>query len=430
MREYLLKIIKAKEERAKQLRESIKTAATADEVRSLGDTLNAVLEELTEAKEKLAELDDGGEGDGEGDGGTQSSSSDPDGGSDGGQRSAGIPAGAVLRGAYKTATPAAKTADPYDTEEYRTAFMNFVCRSTPIPPQYRATTQTTDASAVIPTTILNEIIQELSAYGNIYAKVRRLNVQGGVAIPILSLKPTATWIGETTPSADKKIQANESISFSYFGLECKISQTLLANVTTLAMFQQLFVPLAVEAMVKALELAIVSGTGANQPLGILNDTRIPAANVIEITEEEVTSWGGWKKAVFAKMKKSYRNGEFIMNQATFDAYIDGMTDQTGQPIARVNYGIDGAETYRFGGKNIETVEDDVLPSYDACAEGSAFAIFVKLTDYAINSNLEMQTVKWTDHDTNEVKNKCILICDGKLVDPNGVLVIKKAAAAG
>ena len=40
----------------------------------------------------------------------------------------------------------------------------------------------------------------------------------------------------------------------------------------------------------------------------------------------------------------------------------------------------------------------------------------------------MQTVKWVDHDTNEIKNKCILICDGKLLDPNGVLVIKKGAA--
>ncbi|MCQ2399485.1 MAG: phage major capsid protein, partial [Clostridia bacterium] len=95
----------------------------------------------------------------------------------------------------RSAQPAKKT-DPYDTEEYRTAFMEFCKRGTPIPANLRgnAVTKTTDASAVIPTTILNEIVSELKVYGNIYSEVRELNVQGGVNIPILSLKPTATWI--------------------------------------------------------------------------------------------------------------------------------------------------------------------------------------------------------------------------------------------
>lgn len=59
--------------------------------------------------------------------------------------------------------------DPSETNEYRTAFMNFVCRGTEIPADLRAsvapmlnvaaTTTTTDASAVIPTTITREIIR-------------------------------------------------------------------------------------------------------------------------------------------------------------------------------------------------------------------------------------------------------------------------------
>ena len=425
MREWLKKIIKAKEERAAALRADIKEAKTADEVRALGATLDSVLEELTEAKEQLEKLDDDGDGNGEGgngEGDSSQSSDDPDGD---GQRS-NIPAGAQLRGSFKFGTPTKKPDNVYDTEEYRKAFMEFICRSTPIPPQYRAATTTTDASAVIPTTILNEIIQKLDSYGNIYAGVRKLNVQGGVAIPILSLKPTATWIGETTPSQDKKIQANSNITFNYYGLECKISQTLFVNVTTLTMFQQLFVPLATEAVVKAFEVSIINGSGTNQPLGIIKDSRIPTVNVISISADDIATWSGWKKNVFAKMKKAYRNGVFIMNQATFDGYIDGMVDTTGQPIGRVNYGIDGAETYRFGGKNVETVEDDMLPSYEDCEEDAVFAIFMKLSDYVVNSNMEMQTVKWIDNDTNEIKNKCILIADGKLADTNGVLLIKKA----
>lgn len=320
-----------------------------------------------------------------------------------------------------------ENADKFDTVEYRKAFMEFACRNAQIPAEFRATTATGDVGAVIPTTYTAQIIRELKTYGNLYAKVTKTNLQGGVEIPVLSLYPTASWIGETTPSAEQKLEMKETVSFKYFGLECRISQTLLASVVTLDAFQQLFIPLAVEAIAKALDVAIIKGAGTASPLGIVNDTRIPEANVITLTAAEFASWGGWKKKVFAKMKKSYRNGEFIMAQGTFDGYIDGMEDKNGQPIGRVNYGIDGGETYRFGGKHVETVEDDVITPYEMAETGDVVAIFVKLSDYVVNSNMQMVTVQWTDHDTNEKKTKVLLIADGKLADTHGVLVIKKGA---
>ena len=84
--------------------------------------------------------------------------------------------------------------------------MNYVCRGVAIPAEYRAaeTTTTADSGAVIPTTIMNEIIQKLESYGSIYAKVRKINVQGGVSIPIADLKPTAHWITEAKSSDDQK----------------------------------------------------------------------------------------------------------------------------------------------------------------------------------------------------------------------------------
>lgn len=76
MRNFLLKLIKAKEDKVQELRASIKEAKTADEVRALGDTLDAVLSELDDAKKQLAELDDDGNS---GDDGM--ASDDPDDGS-------------------------------------------------------------------------------------------------------------------------------------------------------------------------------------------------------------------------------------------------------------------------------------------------------------------------------------------------------------
>lgn len=329
--------------------------------------------------------------------------------------------------------------DPSETNEYRTAFMNFVCRGTEIPADLRAsvapmlnvaaTTTTTDAGAVIPTTIAREIIKQMKSYGELYAKIRKLKVQGGIEFPILTLKPTASWIGESKSSDDQKLEAKTKVSFSYYGLECKIAQTLLAAVVTFEEFQQMFTQLAVEAIVAAKEKAIISGTGSGQFLGITKDTRVPAKNVVTLTPDEFTSYSAWKKKVMAKIPKAYRKGEFVMAQGTFDGYIDGMVDANGQPIGRVNYGIDGEENYRFCGKTVDTVEDDVIPSYDDAAAGDVVAVFFNPNDYAENSNGSFSTVKWTDHDDNTVKTKVLHICDGKLLDPNGVIIIKKGEAA-
>ena len=325
-------------------------------------------------------------------------------------------------------TPAAApVVDAYDTKEYRTAFMEYMCRGTVIPAELRATTTTADASAVIPTTILNEIIQKMDAYGNIWNKVRKINVQGGVEIPILSVKPTAQWITETQASPDKKISVNTKISFSYYGLECKVAQTILVNVVSLPMFESLFATLVVEAMIRALEEAIINGSGVGQPTGITVDSRVPAANVITMTEAQFSKWNEWKKRVFAKMAKAYRSGVFIMSQATFDAYIDGMVDTVGQPIGRVNYGITDGETYRFGGKTVETVENTLVKDFDTAEAGDVVAIFANLNDYVVNTNMQITTTRWIDNDGNEIKNKAMMICDGKLADPNGILIIKKAA---
>lgn len=58
MKDFLKKLIKAKEQRAAELRNKIKESQDVNEVRSLGDTLEAVLAELAEAKAQLDALDE------------------------------------------------------------------------------------------------------------------------------------------------------------------------------------------------------------------------------------------------------------------------------------------------------------------------------------------------------------------------------------
>ncbi|SMG58236.1 phage major capsid protein [Paenibacillus aquistagni] len=317
--------------------------------------------------------------------------------------------------------------DVYGTLEYRSAFMKFA-KTGQITPELRAdaTATTGDISAVIPTTILNEVITKLKVYGQVFKRVRKLNIKGGVEVPILSLKPTATWIGEGK-SDKQKVQANTKVSFSYHGLECKVSISLLADTTTLEGFETTITDLIVEAMVKAVDLAVIRGDGTGKPKGIINDTRVPSEQIISLTDDEFKSWEAWKKKVFAKMPLAYKAGAtFLMASGTYDGYIDGMVDSTGQPIGRTNYGIVDAPQGRFGGKEVIEVEDDVIVPYDGAAEDEVVAIYCNLGNYGFNSNMQMTLFRYLDHDTNEWIDKAILIADGKLIDPNGVVIVKKA----
>ncbi|HCW24673.1 MAG TPA: hypothetical protein DGE19_01245, partial [Coprococcus sp.] len=140
LRIYLQKTIDAKNKRATELKDRIKTATTADEVRSLGDTLDEVLTELEDAKAQLAELDDEGD--------------DGNSGDDGDNSRAQVPANAEFRGgtpfaAFATNKRSDDNVDRHDTPEYRHAFMEYVCRGVEIPHELRAdaVTGVADASA-------------------------------------------------------------------------------------------------------------------------------------------------------------------------------------------------------------------------------------------------------------------------------------------
>ena len=417
----LLALIAKKNERKAAL---TKQAETCEDVATLR-SINAEMDSLNEETRSLQELADGMPDD------SETSPDNPAGLDENGQSArtravnAGIPP-IVQAGA---ANHAERSGDKYSSMEYRKAFMDYVTRGTPVPAEYRsdAFTSVTDAAAVIPTTIMSEIIKQMKVYGQLFSRVRKTSVPGGVQYPIMSLKPVATRITESTPSDRKKVTANTYVTFAYIGLECKIATGLLASLTTIPAFEDALSPLIVDAMVKQQEVEIIKGVGTTEMLGVTVDTRVPAANTITLSASDFGKWDSWKKKVFAKIPLAYRNGVFVMGAGTFDGYIDGMVDANGQPIGRTNYGITEGTQYRFGGKEVIEVEEDVISGYDTAETGDVVAVFMNPTDYAINSNMEMAMYRWFDHDMNQWVDKALLVNDGKLLDANGVFIIKKGA---
>ena len=157
MRDFLNRLISSKEKRAAELRKLIKEASTADEVRSLGDTLQAVLDELNDAKKQLEDLpDDNGDGGDGGDNGGEGRSANP---IDQGRSANPVSHLGEFRQRAQYGQPNGQTTDTTDSVEYRQAFMDYVMRGTPIPTELRANTLTTDVPAVIPTTLINRIME-------------------------------------------------------------------------------------------------------------------------------------------------------------------------------------------------------------------------------------------------------------------------------
>lgn len=429
MKDKLLKMLKAKEARKAQLGNKANTTEDIKELRSINSEIETLNAEIAELRGMVAEIEAEEQRNATPPANTLPAQ-DP-----GVEARGATPLGAAqILATYGsgTAQPQARkaeTEDKYATLEYRNAFMKY-CTTGEVTPELRADAMTTtgDVTAVIPSTILKEVIRKVTEYGQVFKRVRKLNVKGGVTIPILSLKPTATWIGESTPSDKKKVQVNTNISFSYYGLECKVSTSLLSDTVTLEGFENTIKDLIFEAMVEALDKAIISGDGSGKALGITVDSRVPVAQKVTLSPTDFAKWSSWKKKVFAKMPLKYKAGAaFLMASGTFEGYIDGMTDANEQPIGRVNYGITDGPQERFGGKEVIEVEDDVIIPYDDAVAGDVVAIYCNLKNYGFNSNMQMTMFRYFDHDTNEWVDKAILIADGKLIDPNGVVIVKKGA---
>ena len=412
-------------EKKEKLTAKCNASTDANEVRSLTEELEEVNAEINETKEEISAIE------------TEERAAanvEP-------PKNAQLVNGQVVAGFGTPASPSQKreNTDPFATLEYRQAFMKYAQTGEAIPASiYQRDgmpANTSTLGATIPTTTLNEFINEIrKVYGNLYYKVRKLNVKGGVKIPISELQATFKWVTEDTVSPRQDGgKINQFVEFGYNTAEIRVSQTLLSSIVALDVFEREIVRIMLIAYLQAMDLGIVKGTGNGQMLGILNDPRIPAANVIEMTAADINNWTAWRKKFFAKLPLGYRAGEFIFPLSTVESYLETMADANNNPVFRqatgleVNDGDARNPNGRFFGREISLVEPDVLPDFDSANAGDVVGIFWQPEEYAINTNMEFGMRRWFDEDRNEWVNKMLTIVDGKVLNPMGYYLIKKKA---
>jgi len=316
--------------------------------------------------------------------------------------------------------------DMYNSIEYRKAFMNHVIKGSPIPEKFinvDQNTKTTDVGSVIPTTVLEKIVEKLESTGMILPLVTRTSYQGGLAIPTSSVKPVATWVAEGEGS-EKQKKPTGQVVFNYYKLRCAVSVSFETSVVTLGVFENTLINNIAEAMTKALEQAIISGSGVGQPKGILAETA-PEGQNIEIATDEDVDYETLINAEAALPLAYESEAVWCMTKKTFMKFV-GMVDANGQPIARVNYGINGRPERTLLGRTV--VLNDYMTSLGATIEEDTVVAFLfNFKDYALNTNYNITIKRYEDNETDDQVTKALMLVDGKVVDKNSLVTITKKA---
>lgn len=403
-----------------ELRAKIEVSQDVAEVRSLGEDLNKVIEDLTKIKNDYAAEEEA-------------------------PAAEETPAPAAEEGrsfnplaTYSMNKVESRNDDITSSVEYRKAFKTYI--ATGKKDEIRAVTKTTDTniSTVIPQNLADKILEKMEQLGVILNLVTKTSYPVGMSYPVDGLKPTATWVGRDTStlsnsgSGEGKGSTPQSktlgalITFAHYKLRCEIRMTEEVSVMTLPVFEALFVKQVSEAMVRAQEFAVVEGDGYGMPTGILNETA-PTGQALQVKSIDYKALVDAEAAIPAEYEGTEK---WCMTKKTFMSFI-GMVDTNGQPIARINYGIAGKPERTLLGRDVVIYvpqANSKLASYsDSLTAGSIFAFLFDFSDYVLNENYNLGIQHAIDWDNEDHKTKAVLACDGKVLIKDSLITLAKKA---
>ena len=315
--------------------------------------------------------------------------------------------------------------DMYNTLEYRQAFMNKVLHNKPIPEKFlnNATTTSQTGASTVPTHMYEKIITKLEKVGELYARVFKTSYPTALMIPTMDIKPEASWVDEDKGSTEQA-HTTDKVTFAGYKLECKTAYSLFMTQTSLEIFEAQFVDLVAEAMIRAIEKAIIVGTGAGSPKGILTETP-PEGQAITVAKTSKLSYKLICDAE-AALPAAY-DAVWLMTKKTFWSFI-GLTDNNGQPIARVNASLNGRPEYVLLGRHV-CLTDGYMDNYaDTVEEDTIFAALFDLRYYIFNEVMGIMVKKYVDDDTDNTKIKAVMLADGKVIDKNSLVTLTKTVA--
>lgn len=318
--------------------------------------------------------------------------------------------------------------------EYRKAFKEFVQRGTPIPAELREAGPTlgSEVSALIPTEIMNEVLQSgpMAGYGQIYDRVRKLGIPFGVKFPISQLEATFSWVDEDAEITPQKAgDANTYVTFSANIGSVSFSQSILVTIEALDVFEREMARLLRKAFLKAMDTAIINGTGTNSPKGILQDSRVDTDANFSAADNDIDNWTKWNSLLWSKVPEDKQDGTLIVGRSTYYNHLLNMQDTAGHPLCheKISEMNEKGIERSFMGREVLLVPDALLNSYDTASTSAVVAIWGVLSDYGLNELQGFGLRQWEKHESHQTVTEGLVVCDGHVLESYGFIKIKKVA---
>ena len=270
----------------------------------------------------------------------------------------------------------------------------------------------TSANAVIPTGIAEEVYSIVEASPLVDA-VDVSRITGYVTFPVETTASDAAWVAMGTAATDGT-DTLTPITLNAYKLIKTVEITADISAMSVAAFEKWIVARLADKILKAVNNAILNGTGASQPSGIF---KVKNSATGTFTKAGMTYKDLMK--VLAALPTGYAaNGTLVMNRALFYGDVLGMTDSNGQKVCVA----DAQSPAKFNVLGYPVIIDDNCPADKL--------LFGDLKAYKFNfaSDTEVKPDASVGFRSGSVVWRAMTLADGNLGDARAIVRFDRANA--
>lgn len=292
------------------------------------------------------------------------------------------------------------------TEEYKDAFVRTLQGTASTDMVNLVTTST--GAAVIPTSTMDQIIQNIQKQQGILSKVRIIQIPGNVSIPLSDINTPAAWHVEGTEISDTTKEPS-NLNLKGYELAKLFSLSAATQAMSISQYESYLTQELTRTMGDALNDAIFTGAGATQPTGIAALTYGTANSIT--TDVKVVTYAHLVAALGLLASNFRQNAAWIMNSTTFYTYIATIKDAQGRPLFVSD--MNAAPVLKVLGK--EVIIDDFCPDNTIYLGDSQFYFL----NFSAPIQIEMSKEAGFTKGTIVYRSMCVV--DGKPL-PSGAFV--------
>lgn len=270
----------------------------------------------------------------------------------------------------------------------------------------------TSANAVIPTGIAEEVYSIVEASPLVDA-VDVSHITGYVTFPVETAASDAAWVAMGIAATDGT-DTLTPITLNAYKLIKTVEITADISAMSVAAFEKWIVARLADKILKAVNNAILNGTGASQPSGIF---KVKNSATGTFTKAGMTYKDLMK--VLAALPTGYAaNGTLVMNRALFYGDVLGMTDSNGQKVCVA----DAQSPAKFNVLGYPVIIDDNCPADKL--------LFGDLKAYKFNfaSDTEVKPDASVGFRSGSVVWRAMTLADGNLGDARAIVRFDRATA--